>query len=142
MNANKLHVLLVEDNPADADLVEEAFTDAKIDCNLSIVRDGAEAIGFIERLDSDLCRVCPDLILLDLSLPKVGGEAVLERIRSSPRCTGVKVLIVSSSDTPADRKRAMELGASDFFHKPSSLEQFMEFGPKIRVLLQGSESGE
>jgi CheY-like chemotaxis protein len=137
MSGKKLHVLLVEDNPADADLVEEAFSEAEIDCNLAIVRDGAEAIGFIEGLDGDLRRACPDLILLDLNLPKIGGEAVLERIRSSPRCTEVKVLILSSSDAPADRKRAMELGASEYFHKPSSLEQFMEFGPMIRVLLQG-----
>lgn len=139
MSARRPHVLLVEDNPADADLVEEAFTEAQIDCNLAIVRDGAEAIGFIERLDSDLCRVCPDLILLDLNLPKVGGEAVLERIRMSPRCTGAKVLIISSSDAPEDRKRAMELGASEYFHKPSGLQQFMEFGPKIRVMLQGNQ---
>jgi DNA-binding response OmpR family regulator len=51
----------------------------------------------------------------------------------------VKVLIISSSDAPADRKRAMELGASEYFHKPSSLEQFMEFGPKIRVMLQATQ---
>jgi CheY-like chemotaxis protein len=140
MNVKALEVLLVEDNPADADLVEEALTEAQIDCNLSVVRDGAEAVGLIERLDSDVWRVCPDLILLDLNLPKVGGEAILERIRLSPRCGGVKVLIISSSDAPADRKRAMELGASDYFHKPSSLEQlFMEFGPTIRRLLEGTD---
>ena len=139
MSAHKPHVLLVEDNPADADLLEEAFTEAQIDCSLAIVRDGVEALGFIEGLDSDLCRACPDLILLDLNLPKVGGKAVLERIRMSPRCTGAKVLIISSSDAPADRKRAMELGASEYFHKPSSFQQFMEFGPKIRVMLQGNQ---
>jgi len=56
MSAKRMHVLLVEDNPADADLVEEAFTEANIDCNLFIVRDGAEAIAFLEQLDSDLVR--------------------------------------------------------------------------------------
>ena len=139
MSATRPHVLLVEDNPADADLVEEAFIDAEIDCNLAIMRDGAEALGFIEQLEADLCRACPDLILLDLNLPKVGGEALLERIRLSPRCTAAKVLIISSSDAPADRQRAKELGASGYFHKPSSLEQFMEFGPQVRVLLGGSK---
>ncbi len=139
MSAKRLHVLLVEDNPADADLVEEAFTEANIDCNLFIVRDGAEAIAFLEQLDADLFRLCPDLILLDLNLPKTSGAAVLERIRLSPKCKEVKVLIISSSDAPADRRRAMELGASGYFHKPSSLERFMEFGPKIQGLLEGGK---
>jgi DNA-binding response OmpR family regulator len=138
MSEKRPVVLLVEDNPADADLVEEAFSEAHIDCLLDILRDGAQAIDFIERLDSGLSEACPDLFLLDLNLPKVGGEAVLKRVRSSPVCKSVKVLIVSSSDAPSDRKRAMDLGASDYFRKPSSLEQFMEFGSKVRVLLQGT----
>ena len=129
-------VLLVEDNPADAELVEEAFAEANIACHLAILRDGAQAIEFIERLDSGVSDVCPDLVLLDLNLPKVGGDVVLERVRSSPKCKGVKVLIVSSSDAPTDRKRAMDLGASEYFRKPSSLEQFMEVGPRVRGLLQ------
>jgi CheY-like chemotaxis protein len=136
MSEKRPFVLLVEDNQADADLVEEAFAEAKIDCHLSILRDGAQAIAFIERLDSGLSQARPDLVLLDLNLPKVGGEAVLERVRSSPACKGVKVIVVSSSDAPSDRKRVMELGANEYFRKPSSLEQFMEFGPKVLALLQ------
>jgi CheY-like chemotaxis protein len=136
MSEKRPFVLLVEDNQADADLVEEAFAEAKIDCHLSILRDGAQAIEFIERLDSGLSQARPDLVLLDLNLPKVGGEAVLERVRSSPACKGVKVIVVSSSDAPSDRKRVMELGANEYFRKPSSLEQFMEFGPKVLALLQ------
>jgi CheY-like chemotaxis protein len=132
-------VLLVEDNPADSDLVEEAFAEAHIDCTLSILRDGAQAIEFFERLDSGSSQACPDLVLLDLNLPKVGGDAVLERVRSSRACKSVKVLIVSSSDAPNDRERAMQLGASEYFRKPSSLEQYMEFGPKVKTLLLGEE---
>jgi CheY-like chemotaxis protein len=139
MSEKRPLVLLVEDNPADAELVEEAFAEANIDCHLSILRDGAQAIEFIERLDSGVSDACPDLVLLDLNLPKVGGDAVLERVRSSPKCKGVKVLIVSSSDAPTDRKRAMDLGASEYFRKPSSLEQFMEVGPRVRGMLQALE---
>jgi CheY-like chemotaxis protein len=84
-----------------------------------------------------LSQACPDLVLLDLNLPKVGGDVVLERVRSSRACKSVKVLIVSSSDAPSDRERAMQLGASEYFRKPSSLEQYMEFGPKVRMLLFG-----
>lgn len=136
MSGKRPFILLVEDNQADSDLVEEAFAEANIDCHLSILRDGAQAIEFIERLDAGLSQACPDLVLLDLNLPKIGGEAVLERVRSSPKCKGVTILIVSSSDAPTDRRRAMELGANEYFRKPSTLEQFMEFGPKVRTLLQ------
>lgn len=130
MNLERLRVLLVEDNPADANLVEEAFAEAHLDCGLSIVHDGAKAIEFIEGLDADPSRLCPDLVLLDLNLPKVGGEEVLKHLRLSPRCKAAKVLIISSSDAPADRERSMRLGATGYFRKPSSLDQFMELGPK------------
>lgn len=141
MQAHKPYVLLVEDNPSDADLVEEALAEANLDCDVRIVRNGAQAIDFIERLDSGFANESPDLILLDLNLPKVSGEVVLERVRSSPRCGTAKVFIVSSSDAPADRERAMKLGASDYFRKPSNLAQFMELGPKVRAMLEGRVAG-
>jgi CheY-like chemotaxis protein len=100
------------DNPADANLVEEALAEAQLDCRLSIVREGAQAIAFIDGLDADTARPRPDIVLLDLNLPKVGGEEVLKRVRPSPSCGAAKVPIVSSSDVPADRERAMALGAS------------------------------
>jgi CheY-like chemotaxis protein len=137
MSPEKPHVLLVEDNPADADLVQEAFAEAHFFCDLVVVRDGAQAIDFIEALDAGSAQGCPDLILLDLNLPKVSGEVVLERVRMSPRCRGAKVLIISSSDAASDRMKVMKLGASEYFRKPSSLEQFMQLGPKVQALLEG-----
>lgn len=91
---------------------------------------------FIDRLDSGTSHACPDLVLLDLNLPKVSGEAVLERVRLSPKCGAAKVFIISSSDAPTDRERAMKLGASDYFRKPSNLAQFIELGPKVRAMLE------
>jgi len=135
MIAEKPRILLIEDNPADADLVEEAFDEARLDCNLSVLRDGAQAVDFIERLDAGLSADCPDLVLLDLNLPKVSGETVLERMRLSPKCGAAKVLVISSSDAPADRARVMALGASDYFRKPSTLAQYMELGPKVQHML-------
>jgi CheY-like chemotaxis protein len=135
MIAEKPRILLIEDNPADADLVEEALDEARLDYNLSILRDGAQALEFIERLDSGLSTECPDLVLLDLNLPKVSGEVVLERMRLSPKCGRAKVLVISSSDAPADRARVMQLGASDYFRKPSTLAQSMELGPKVQHML-------
>lgn len=136
MNTERPHILLVEDNPADAELVAEALAEAALECGLSVVRDGLQAIAFIERLDADPSSQCPDLVLLDLNLPKIGGVEVLNRVRLSPRCRDAKVLVISSSDTPVDRERSMRLGASEYFHKPSSLKQFMELGLKVRALLE------
>jgi CheY-like chemotaxis protein len=129
-------VLLVEDNPADANLVEEALAEAELDCELFIMRDGAQAIEFFERLDSGSSEEFPHLVLLDLNLPKISGDAVLERVRLSPRYGTAKVFIISSSDAPMDRERTMKLGASGYFRKPSNLAQFMELGPKVRAMLE------
>jgi len=137
MNSEIRQILIVEDNPADANLIEEALAEAQLNCGLSIMRDGARAIEFIERLDADASHPCPDLILLDLNLPKVSGQEVLNRLRLIPRCKDVKVLIISSSNAPADRDRSMQLGASEYFRKPSSLEQFMALGSLVRALLEG-----
>jgi CheY-like chemotaxis protein len=136
MKNEKPNVLLVEDNPADINLVEEALDEARIDCRLHIVRDGMRAIEFLERLDAEPDHPPPDVVLLDLNLPKIGGEEVLKRVRMSPKCIGVKVLIISSSDVPADRERVMQLGASGYFRKPSSLAQFMLLGIEVRAMIE------
>jgi len=133
---NKLRLLLIEDNPADSNLVEEALAEAHLDYILELLDDGSAALEFIATLDADPAGPGPELILLDLNLPKVNGEEVLKRIRSSPKCKSAKVIIISSSDAPADRERAMRLGASDYFRKPSSLDQFMELGQRVRSVLE------
>jgi len=136
MNNGKTELLLIEDNPADVELVEEALAEAALDCGLSVMRDGRQAIDYIEHIESEPAFRFPDLVLLDLNLPKVSGEEVLNRMRSSRKCGGAKVLIISSSDTPSDRERLLKLGANGYFHKPSSLKQFMELGPRVRALLK------
>lgn len=136
MNRKKPNVLLVEDNPADINLVEEALEEAQLDCRLHIMRDGMRAIEFLERLDTEPDHPPPDVVLLDLNLPKMSGEEVLKRVRLSPKCEDVKVLIISSSDAPADRERMMKLGASDYFRKPSDLAQFMLLGTRVRTMLE------
>jgi chemotaxis family two-component system response regulator Rcp1 len=140
MSNPKQHVLLVEDNPADVNLVQEALAEAHVNCTLQIMRDGLQAVQFIDQLDADASSSSPDLILLDLNLPKVSGEEVLKRIRLSPRCGTAKVLIISSSDARSDRERVLNLGASEYFRKPSGLNEFMMLGPKVRSMLEGVPS--
>jgi CheY-like chemotaxis protein len=136
MTQRKPSVLLVEDNPADANLVEEALQEAQLDCELCIMTNGEQVIQLIEKLEEDKAKQLPDLVLLDLNLPKVTGDAVLERVRRSSRCRDAKVFIISSSDAPTDRKRAMELGAIGYFSKPSNLAEYMEIGPRVRAILE------
>jgi two-component system, chemotaxis family, response regulator Rcp1 len=136
MKSEKPNVLLVEDNPADVNLVEEALEEAQLDCRLHIIRDGVQAIEFLDRVDAEPDHPPPDIVLLDLNLPKIGGEEVLKRVRMSPKCEGVKVMIISSSDAPGDKERMMKLGATDYFRKPSGLAQFMLLGNKVRALIE------
>ena len=133
-STRQAHVLLVEDNPADASLVEEALSEARINCGLQILGDGKKAVDYIAQVEQNECP-CPDLVMLDLNLPRLSGEEVLKRLRRSARCGSVQVLIITSSNVPEDRERVMELGATDYFRKPSTLEQFLELGPKVRHML-------
>ena len=132
--ARRASVLLVEDNPADASLVEEALSEAHVNCGLQVLGDGKKAFEYITLIEQNETP-CPDLVMLDLNLPRISGEEVLKRLRRSAKCGLVKVLIITSSNTPADRERMMDLGATDYFRKPSSLEQFLELGPKVRQML-------
>ena len=136
MQKMKHRVLLVEDNPADANLVEEALEEANLDCELLVMRNGQQVIEMIESLESGAAQEMPDLVLLDLNLPKVTGHVVLERVRSSPRFREARVFVISSSDAPADRERAIKMGAIGYFRKPSSLADFMAIGPRLRAILE------
>lgn len=129
-------ILLVEDNPADANLIEEALAEHDLPSPIHVIPDGEKAVEFIERIDAgDAGHPCPDIVLLDLNLPRLSGQQVLRRIRLSPKCGGTMVLIVSSSDAPSDREQAMALGATDYFRKPSNLDQFMKLGLVVRRML-------
>jgi len=134
--ARRLSLLLVEDNPADIYLVKEAIQREGLDCHLEVVGDGERAISIIDALDADASTRCPDLLLLDLNVPRKSGEEVLERVRQSPRCLTIPVVIITSSGSPADQDRARELGAAGYFRKPSDFHEFMKLGRLLRNLCQ------
>jgi len=131
----RARVLLVEDNPADVNLVEEALAEAHVTCGLQILGDGTKALQFIGNVEKGE-ELCPDLVMLDLNLPCLGGEQVLKRLRASRRWAAVKVLIITSSNAANDRERVMKLGATDYFRKPSTVEQFLALGPKVQQMLE------
>lgn len=131
----KPNLLLVEDNAADAMLVEEAIQMHDVPVDLHIVVDGEEAIAFIERAERDPQSPCPDMVLLDLNLPKRSGTDVLQRIRGSERCKHVPVVILTSSDSPKDREDASRLGADRYFRKPTDYDGYMKVGTVLNEIL-------
>ncbi len=122
-------------------LIREAITAAKVDAAVAVVSDGHQATEFIDQADRGQGAPCPDLILLDLNLPKKDGIEVLRHIRDSAVCKNALVLVVTSSDSASDREAVEKLGFNGYFRKPSVYAEFMKLGPMIRELLTGGESG-
>jgi DNA-binding response OmpR family regulator len=125
---------LIEDNPADVNLVREALAEHNVDCDLLVINDGETAIRFVDRLDEEETR-CVDLVVLDLNLPRRTGREVLERVRASSACENVPVMILSSSGAARDIKETIQLGARRYVRKPVALEEFMKIGGVIKELL-------
>jgi CheY-like chemotaxis protein len=137
-NPRQLNLLLAEDNLPDALLVREAIRLEKLPVEVHVAVDGERAIDWISRAEQDPDVPCPHVFLLDLNLPKADGFEVLRRIRASTRCKDIAVLVVTSSDSPADREMAAKLGAG-YFRKPTSLEEFLKIGPVLRRFLEERE---
>lgn len=121
-----VEILLVEDNPEDVILVQEAFKEANVTVNLNVVDDGAKAIDFLERRGSYVNARKVDLIILDLNLPKQNGHEVLRRIKEDPQHKQVPVVVLTTSRAENDVVKSYGLGASCFITKPFGFYQFIE----------------
>ena len=131
----KIHIWLVEDSETDEFLMRRALTLDGIDCEFQVSEDGEKATLFIDELDRVESCTQPHIVLLDLHLPRKSGSSVLERIRQSPRCGNVPVVIVTSSGSFGDKDRVSRLGATRYFQKPVDLSGFMKLGPLVREVL-------
>jgi CheY-like chemotaxis protein len=129
-------LLIAEDNPADVGLIRLALQRHGIPAEVRVVKDGEAAIRFIEEVEADGAAVRPALAILDLNLPRVGGDEILRRLRSSARWRDVPVIVMSSSLSGRDRAEALRLGASAYFPKPSELDRFLELGALIKDKLR------
>jgi two-component system, chemotaxis family, response regulator Rcp1 len=136
-----LQILLAEDNDGDVMLVEQALTEHGIDHELYVVKDGDEALEYVAAMGNGDGPPCPDVLLLDLNLPKVDGPQVLERFRKHPACAQTPVIVVTSSDAPKDRQRVKALGANAYFRKPSDLTEFMALGALVKEVVQQQNVG-
>jgi chemotaxis family two-component system response regulator Rcp1 len=124
--AETIEVLLVEDSPGDVRLTREAFKDAKVYLNLHVASDGAEAMAFLNREGEHANAPRPDLILLDLNLPKKDGREVLQEIKESPTLKSIPVVILTTSASDADILRSYRLHANCYITKPVGLDGFLE----------------
>jgi chemotaxis family two-component system response regulator Rcp1 len=109
-------------------LIREAIAARHLNIDMTVFEDGEEAINLIADLDSNEAAPCPQLVLLDLNLPKTDGFSVLEALRRSRRCAGIPVIVMTSSAAQTDKNRSAALGANDYFQKPSGYDEFLKIG--------------
>jgi CheY-like chemotaxis protein len=138
----RFEILLAEDNAADAELVREALIQHQVNCSLRVVRDGAQAIAFINAIDVDPKAPALDLLLLDMRLPKSDGDEVLRRLRSTERYAQTPIIVMSGLSSSLIKGIATEHPAIVYFKKPSTLEEFMELGSIVRRVLEQGPAGD
>lgn len=126
---HRLHVLLIEDNPGDVLLTQEAFHEAGVQASLSVAMDGQEALAFLEQNRLSL----PDLILLDLNLPKWSGKEVLQKIKTHPDLKKIPVIILTTSKSDQDILESYQLYANCYLLKPLAFEHFLDMVEKINA---------
>ncbi|HEY3940258.1 MAG TPA: response regulator [Bryobacteraceae bacterium] len=122
-----LDILLVENDPAMAELTRIAFREAGLHEGVTAVRDGDEALAYLRREEQSVEHSHPDIIFLDLHLPKKSGLEVLKEIKMNPSWMVTPVVVVSGWADPMEIRKAYELHASCYVRKPSDLEQFLRF---------------
>lgn len=121
---NEIRILLVEDNPADADLTRENLLASKIMCELHVAVDGVDAMAFLRREGKHAEVPRPDLVLLDLNLPRKDGREVLREMKIDPLLRRIPVVVLTSSEAEEDIVKSYDLQASAYVKKPVDLEGF------------------
>jgi CheY-like chemotaxis protein len=127
----RIEILLVEDDPGDVVMTREAFQDYKVHNQLHVVDDGAEAMAFLRNEGVYAERPRPDLVLLDLNLPKMDGREVLQAIKSDPELASIPVVVLTTSENEDDVLRSYSLHANAYVTKPVDFERFIEVVRRI-----------
>ena len=126
-----IEVLLVEDSEADAVMVEETLLDSKLRMNLSVVHDGVEALRYLQREQPYEAKRVPDLIILDLNLPKKDGREVLAEIKEDDRLKQIPVVVLTTSSAEEDIIKSYKLHANCYITKPLDFDQFAKIVANI-----------
>ncbi|WP_267643193.1 response regulator [Haloarchaeobius amylolyticus] len=125
-DSDPIDILLVEDNPGDVRLTQEAFKEGKINNELHVVNDGEAALDYLYQRGDYADAVPPELVLLDLNLPRVDGLEVLEEVKSDPTLSQIPVVILTSSEAEEDIVKSYENHTNAYLTKPVSPDDFVE----------------
>jgi chemotaxis family two-component system response regulator Rcp1 len=136
----KVRILLAEDNDGDVFLVRRALARRALLHELFVTHNGEEALAWLAE-HAEPRSLAPDLILLDLNLPRIDGAQVLSHLRKSDSFSCIPVIVLTSSDSPKDRQMALDLGANLYFRKPTDLASFMDLGRIIEETLGDTTLG-
>lgn len=128
-----MNVLFIEDNEAEQIIMQEAFKTAKTQCGLSIVKNGVEAIDFLNRRGPFQAVRPPNLIILDLSLPRKNGKEVLAEIKSDPKLGHIPILIFSNSESQKDICECYAMHINAYINKPSDFQGFIDLAHVIDI---------
>ena len=131
MSPRRLRILLVEDNPADVRMTREVLQAAGMRCDLHVVEDGLDAIAFLYREGKYREALEPDLVLLDINIPRVNGHEVLLEIKTNERLKHIPVVVLTSSQAERDVRRSHERNADYFVTKPEGFDAFVR---EIRMI--------
>jgi CheY-like chemotaxis protein len=132
MNKSRpINILLIEDNPGDVRLTQEAFKEGRLSIKMDVVMDGVEAIKFLRKEPPYAESVIPDLILLDLNLPKRDGREVLEEIKTDPNLKRIPVVILTTSNAEQDILKSYNLHVNCYINKPVDFDKFFDIIQKI-----------
>ena len=125
MNQRSIEILLIEDNPGDVRLTEEALKEGKVINRLSVVPDGVEALAYLRKTGEYASAATPDLVLLDLNLPKKDGREVLAEVKQDPELRKIPVVVLTTSRDEQDILKSYDLHANCYITKPVDFEQFI-----------------
>jgi CheY-like chemotaxis protein len=137
VNADLIEILLVEDDPGDVLLIRESFADHKVGNQLSVVSDGVEAMAYLRGEGEYANRTRPDLVLLDLNLPRKNGSEVLAEIKADPDLTTIPVVVLTTSESEQDILSSYRLHASAYITKPADFDRFRDVVHQIDEFFVG-----
>ena len=124
MGKNTIKVLIVEDNPSDASIVEEMLGEMGVPLSAFVATDGQIAMRYLERKDDFTSASRPDLVILDLNLPRVNGFDILKHMKSSTDLRSIPIVILTGSLNPTDEVRCRSMGVADYCQKPGNMDEY------------------
>lgn len=133
--APRPYILMIEDNPGDVELLRLALERAELDCELFVINDGGEALALVRRENTSPSRAIPNLVLLDLNLPKADGREILMEMRRGRAFANVPVVILTSSSSVREREELQALRIARHITKPPDLIEFLKLGSVVREVL-------